>query len=368
MNKTSNAFLALIFCLLVTILMLPTDKAVGQEGPFAELKEKMANISEAEHESLQTLFVLMQQIEEIEKEKGRMAREIGTKHEEIEDLKASLAKEEIAYTQKREDLKQVLRSYQRMGTATYLEIILNSESLAMLLKRVNILRDLTRNTGKLMESLEASKVTLLTTKTNLAEKISMLEDHRQQLRESLTKKQQLREQQDNYLASLNLEREYYQEHLADLEQNWDELKTSVPVIIQELTRIINEENIPLDNLKISIGLRSVKIAIHEKVMNDLISEHSSLPKIDFRFYPSHVEISMPDNNLVLSGHFVIQGADTLKFEVKEGSFYGLPLNLGAIDDLFLKGDLLVNLKLPLNNYTLDSIKTTEGSLEWTIRP
>jgi peptidoglycan hydrolase CwlO-like protein len=348
-------------------VILPTGIVVGTEGPFAGIKEKMASISETERENLQNLFVLSQQIEEMEKDEERITRDIETKNGEIEGLKATIAGEEIAYTKKLEALKQVLKSYQRMGPGTYLETILNSDNLAMLLRRINTLRDLTRNTGKLMELLEESKAKLITEKTNLAERITLMEDKQNQLRESLTKKKQLIEDQEKYLASLKEKREYYQENLANLQQNWDELKTSIPVIIKELSNIIDEGNIPPEKLNISYNFTSISGSIDEKTLNDIISGHPLLPKIAFSLYPSNVEIGMPDKNLVLSGIFVIQESHTFKFQVKEGSFYGIPLDAGAIEDLFLKGDLVFNLK-PLSNFTINSIKMMDGYLELTITP
>ena len=368
MVKPKNSHLALILCLVIALLMLPTDIVVGGEGPFAEIREKMASISEAEQESLQNLFVSMQQIQELEEEQERMARDISTKNGEIEGLKGLIAEKERAYTQKKQDLKQVLKSYQRMGTGTYLEILLNSDSLATLLRRVNILRDLTRNTGKLMELLEETQVTLSTEKTNLAEKLRILEDKQQQLRISLSKQQQLREEQESYLISLKDKRESYQKNLTDLQQAWEEVKTTIPVMIQELARIIDEGDIPQEKLKISFDLGTIIGAIDEETFNELISGNALLPEIKFGFYPSHVEIRMPDQELVLAGHFVIQEAHTIKFEVQEGSFYEIPLVPTAIEDLFLKGDLKFELKLPLSNYTLNAINTTEGALELTITP
>jgi hypothetical protein len=217
-----------------------------------------------------------------------------------------------------------------------------------------------------MKLLAESKTKQLTEKTNLAAKIKVMDDNQIQLRESLTKKKQLIEDQEKYLASLKEMREYYQEDLANLQQNWDELKNSVPVIIKELSNIIDGGNIPSNKLLISYNFMSIKASIDEKTLNDLISEHPFLPKIEFSYYPNNVKISMPEKNLILSGTFIIQEAHTLKFQVTEGSFYGIPLDTGAIEDLFLKGDLMFNLKLPLSNYTINSIKTTEGYLELTI--
>jgi len=367
MYKTVNSKAFIISCLAIALatVILPTGLVVAQEGPFAGIKEKMASISETERDNLENLFVLGQQIKEMEKEEARITRDIETKNGEIEGLKIAIAGEEIAYSKKLADLKQVLRSYQRMGPGTYLEIILNSDNLAMLLRKINTLRDITRNTGKLMELLEESKVKQLSEKATLAEKVTLIEDNQKQIRESMTKKKQLIEDQERYLASLKEKREYYQDDLANLQMNWDELKNSVPMIIKELSRIIDEGYIPSD---ISYNFMSIKASVDEKTINEIISGYPSLPKIVFSFYPNRVEISMPEKNLLLSGVFVIQEEHTLKFQVKEGSFYGMPLDSGAIEDLFLKGDLVFNLKLPLSDYTINSIKTTAGNLEWTITP
>ncbi|GAB6154165.1 hypothetical protein JCM17380_29150 [Desulfosporosinus burensis] len=367
-HKTITLRLFLVSCLVIALAIIPTGIVVGQEGPFAGIKEKMASISETERENLENLFVLSQQIEEMEKEEERITSDIGTKNQEIESLRVSIAQEEVAYTKKTEDLKQVLKSYQRMGPGSYLEIILNSDNLAMLLKRINTLRDLTRNTGELMKLLEESKTRRLTEKANLAEKVRFTEENQKQLRESLAKKKQLIEDQEQYIASLKEEREYYQDNLKNLQQNWDELKTSVPVIIKELSSIIDGGNIPPEKLNIAYDFISIKGSIDEETLNQITSGHPLLPKLVFRFFTSHVEISMPDENLVLAGIFVIQAEHTLKFQVKEGSFYGMPLDTGAIEDLFLKGDLVFNIQLPLSSYTINSINSTDGYLELRITP
>lgn len=366
MNKPNYKLLLISYLVIALIVILPIGIVFAQEGPFAGIKEKMASISETERENLKNLFSYSQQIGKMEKEEERISREIKTTNGEIEGLKVRIEEEEFAYIKKLEDLKQVLKSYQRMGPGTYLEIILSSDNLTTLLRRVNTLRDLTGNTGKLMDLLEESKTKQLTEKADLAEKVALMEENRKQLRESLAKKRQLIEDQEKYLAALKEQRESYEESLANLEQNWDELKNSIPSIIKELSSIIDEGNISPETLNISYNLTSIKGTLDEETINAIISGHPRLPRIIFSFYPSYVEISLPDDNLVLSGVFVVNEAHTLKFQVKEGSFFGMPLDSGAIKDLFLKGDLVINLKLPLSYYSISSIKTTDGYLELTI--
>ncbi|KJR48253.1 hypothetical protein UF75_1403 [Desulfosporosinus sp. I2] len=110
MNKRANSKLFLSFCLaIILIISLPLSIVVGQGGPFTEIKEKMASISESEHENLQNLFVLSQQITEIGKEEERVTQDIKTKKIEIEGLKVTIASEEMAYTKKWRTLGRYLR-------------------------------------------------------------------------------------------------------------------------------------------------------------------------------------------------------------------------------------------------------------------
>ncbi len=117
MYKTVKVKLFLVSCLSIAlvIVILSTGMVLGKEDPFAGIKEKMASISETEREKLQNLFVLGQQIKEMEKEEEGITHDIETKNGEIESLKVTIAGEEIAYAKKLENLKQVFKSYQRMG-------------------------------------------------------------------------------------------------------------------------------------------------------------------------------------------------------------------------------------------------------------
>jgi hypothetical protein len=83
----------------------------------------------------------------------------------------------------------------------------------------------------------------------------------------------------------------------------------------------------------------------------------------FAFHPGLVEISLPEKNLVLSGTFIILEGHTLKFQPKEGSFYGMPLEPGAIEELFSEGDLLLNLEPLLAGNSVNALEVKEGYLE-----
>jgi hypothetical protein len=71
---------------------------------------------------------------------------------------------------------------------------------------------------------------------------------------------------------------------------------------------------------------------------------------------------------MLAGRFVLSDEHSLRFEVEEGSFYGMPLKAGAIKELFEEGYLVLNLESQLQNSTLKSIEIMDGYLDLSIKP
>lgn len=366
--KKEKIKLILAIGLIIVFAMSFFSTSMIQADTFSQIEEKLKGISKEEKKVLQNLFTLAQEIEGIEREGEKIAKDMDIINQEIKDLEGTIAGEERTYEKKREGLKQVLKSYQRMGPGSYLEIILDSDSLTTLLSRINTLQDITRNTGKLLELIEESKEKLSKEKTKRAEKLVLIKKKQKQLEESLAKKIRLKEAKEEYLASLKGEREYYQKYLVNLQQVWDELQHTFSGAAKEFSRIIEEEDLPADALKITFNFLSIKGSLEEKTFNDIIKKHSQLPNMVFSFSPDKMEIELPEKNLHLEGTLIIIGESTLKFQVEEGSFYGMPLETWAIEELFKEGNLVINLKPLLYGNVLHSVKIKEGCLELSSIP
>lgn len=360
--------LAVSLAAVFIFMLFPARLVIGQAGPFDEIQKKLTGISKEEKEKLDDLFTLTQEIELMEGEEKSIARDMEAIKLDINKLEKEIADEETAYEKKKESLKQVLRSYQRMGPGTYLEIILDSDSLTSFLRRVNILRDLTHNTGELLSTLEESRDKLAAEKTKLAAKLALVEEQQKKLDEALAKKKQLAEEQEKYLASLAEEREYYQEYLNGIQKMWDGLKPFFAEATKEFSSILVADNLPGDALKITFTLHGIKGSIGEKTFNDIIAAHSHLTKIEFHFEDGKVDMQVPERNLVLTGRFTALEGHILSFEVDSGSFFGMPLEAGSIKELIGKNALMVDLKPLLGKNELYSIETAEGYLQLTVIP
>lgn len=345
-----------------------SSAVVGHADPFSETKEKMSNISDEEKKVLQDLFLLIQEIEEAERMEEEIIKEIDVISKAIKVMEKMIDLEESTYDKNLSTLKEVLRSYQRSGPGTFIQIILDSENLTMLIRRLNALRDLTRNTGKLLELLSESKDKLAFEKMNLNEKLMVMEGKQEELRLSIDKKIELRNNMEEYLDSLQEEREYFQEQLASIQNAWDELKILLSETTKVFSNIIQSENLPEDAIKVTFSLFSIRGTISEDIFNGIISENSLLPKMEITFETDKMTIEMPDQNLILIGQLVIIDGNILMFDVGEGSFLGMPLEPASIEDLFKEGYIVLDLKPLLEGAAITSIKIQDGYLELRIIP
>jgi peptidoglycan hydrolase CwlO-like protein len=356
----------------LTILMLiniifTSSTIMAEKDSIVEIEDTLLDISEKERKTLESLFIQTQEIEELERERERNILDIKNMKVEIEDLDALIQKETINYEKRLNLLKQILRSYQRMGPGSYIEIILEAENVRNLLRRINTLRDLTKNTGELLDSIDQIKNKLMKEKSNLDEKLNLLEEKENQLVKIIEKGRKKVQELERHLASLEGDREYYQERLDGIIKLMDELESLIKDITKEFANIIKEGDLPEENVKLRLTREGMKGIIEEDAFNNIVQSNENLPEMIFHFQQDLVKVEFPQNNLVLLGSFVIVDEQTIKYQIEEGSFYGLVLKKETIDQLFKDSDLIFNLEPLLWKNTIEDVKIMEGYMELSVK-
>jgi hypothetical protein len=245
---------------------------------------------------------------------------------------------------------------------------MESDSLSTLLIRINLIRDLTHNTENILKDLEANGEKLSADKAKQVEMLSTTEKKRDQLRETINKKLLLKDEKEKYLLTLKEEKEHYQAYLINMQQLWEELKPLFKNTSKEFGRILEAGYIKEDALNLSFTIFGIKAIVDEKTLNSLTQEYTNadLPRMIFKFHTDKVIIDVPERNLVLEGTFEIRNDYTIMFKPEKGSFYGMALKPGVVEELSVEGELVLNLKPILGNSTLKSIKLKEGELELAI--
>ncbi|MFA5575640.1 MAG: hypothetical protein WCZ27_00035 [Tissierellaceae bacterium] len=354
---------ALIFILVALILFTSSEIFTEDSQEIMEIKEKLVNISEEEKEILKKLFVQVQEIEEMERESKRIDSEIGDISRGIESLDLRIREQEKEYEKNLDALEAVLKTYQRMGPGSYLEIILSSDSLTSLIRRINILKDLTKNTEGLLGNIEEKKRELSEEKLKLDESKRLLGDKQAELEENIARKQVIVKNQEDYLASLLSHRELYLERLEYISIMMAELKKLIGEFTQGFTKIIEEGNFPSSGIKQNLTLRGIKATIEEEVFNDIINSYEWIPKMEIRFRDGQIELNAPDKGLFLTGNFSIEEGQLLKFLAESGSFLDMPLEAGTLSELFEAGDFLLDFEPIIGSNIIKTVEAREGYLE-----
>jgi len=366
LGKPGKSYVFMLITALVLITVL-SGQLTGQARPAREVGQRLEGISESEQTILEDLFFLTQEIEEMDRGQADIAEEIETLKDKVQAVGGEIENRQRDYESKLDVLKQALVSYQRRGPASYLRIILSTDNLTSFLRSINTIKDLTRNTGELLDCLQQDKRQLLEEQEGLADSITLLESKSEELEEAMARKLQLREEQEAYLNSLREEGAHYRELLANLQDMWDQIKVLFSDIVKEFDRIIGEGKYPMEDLDLKYGLLNVKGTIREDMLNTVYKENSNLTEIVFYFHPGRAEIEVPEKQLVLRGTFSVEGGRALKFVAEEGSFYGMELEKASIDELFRDGYLSIDFGTFLDGITLQSVKVCDGYLEFTVK-
>ncbi|GFN36810.1 coiled-coil domain-containing protein [Tepidimicrobium xylanilyticum] len=357
--------LVLVGLILMNTIFISAEKAV-EEDSIEDIEGKLFDISEEEREILGLLFTQVQEIEELERQKESIQLDIENMKKVIENLEDRIEEETKNYEDKLDILKEVLRSYQRMGPISYIQVILDADNITSLLRRVNILRDLTKNTGELLDFIQQIRDELTAEKMNLDEKLNLLQEKEGDLAKTLEERESKIKELEAHLASLNENRQYYEEQLGIILKMIEDLTLLIQNATKEFTHIIRGGNLPEEELELKLNLEGIKAIIYEDTFNKILQSNDNLPHIIIHFHQDLIEMEFPEENLLLKGNFLILDGQTLQLQVEEGNFYGFLLNRGTIDRFFEEGYFLLDISPILGKNGIKSIKVMEGYLELTV--
>lgn len=371
MDLRKGKYPVIIALMLAVCLLVNPYKATGEVKPIEEANRQLQEVTEEEQKALEQLFIYTQEIEGLKKEEARISDEIDRLLEEIEELDKSIAKEQVNYDENLAVLEKVLISYQRGGPASYLDILLNAKDLTSFIKSLNLIKDISKNTAELLASIEESKRQLEAGRKELSDKAVILEAKKQELEETIAAKNEVVKQQEEYLESLAEKKQQYQEYLDSLKIMWDNLKELFARLMDEFAKIISEGHFETEDLNLVFNFFNIKGSIHEDTFNRIVNDNSNLPDIFLSFGEDKVRVEVPDNRLVLDGHFELMSDSAVVFVPESGTFYDMALEKESIDELFSNGQLIIDLKkiagdMVTIGFELKEVNTKDGFINFRI--
>ncbi|MGI6086120.1 MAG: coiled-coil domain-containing protein [Acetivibrionales bacterium] len=365
MAKLKRSMTGLILILCFTLIFIAAVS--GQTDTISNPRQTLEDISMEEKAVLEELFFLSQEIDEMSRTIGELQHQSESLEKEISMTESNIDKRQEEYDKQLKILEQVLIAYQRNGPASSLEILLSAENLTDFIKRLNVIRTLSGNTGELLQSLKEEKNILVSERETLISNKILLENNREDLQRALTEKLQLKQEQEIFLNSLSNEKMKYQDQLDRLDQAWSEAKALFSDIPEEFSRVFYGSNLSMADFNISFDFLSVKGSVTEDLINEIVEKDSKLPKMVFDINPERIQMEIPDIQLLLCGTMAIENESTLKFEVTEGTFYGMGLEKASIEELFRDGYLLIDFSKLIGEITLQSVEMKDGFIEYKIK-
>jgi peptidoglycan hydrolase CwlO-like protein len=364
MTKSVKIFLVVMISVVILGGFGYTSGTENQ--PMDEAKEKLEAISETEKETVEALFILSSEIELLNTEMAKLQLDIEQLNLDSLHKSEMIEIENENFKNIQKSLIKILKHQQRSGVGSYLQMILGSENISDFLNRLNLIRDLSKNTVRLMEEIDVSKNILEREKMELEVLISEMENAQKTLEETLSSKQKAADALEAYLDSLEADKAYYQEYLTSIEDVWKSLKPMFSETVKAFNTIIEKGDLPEDTIEVRLSLLSAIGTIHQDKFNTILSSRQDLPELKFIFKENRVDLEFPSYKLELKGQFVLIDPQTVEFLVLSGSFYSLPLSESAIKDLFSEGDLSFRLQSILGKNTIRSITMKDKTLELSI--
>ncbi|MDR7870986.1 MAG: hypothetical protein RIN55_09020 [Tissierellaceae bacterium] len=361
--KRFHIYLSLVLILAILISTVPSVTSAEEE--MVDFEEKLFSISEEEKRIVEELFVQLQEIEGLERDYAAINEEIETLKVEVKNLETYIQNEQDKYHANLNVLEEILKSYQRMGPASYLEIILESQNISDFLRRINVIKDLAKNTGDILDSIDETKEILIQEKNKLDEKLSLIEDKQKALGQTLDNKSRLVKEQEEYLKSLEADREHYEMYLNSLSDMMVKLEDLFKKLAAELPGIIESSNISLEELNPRLSLQGIKLTINEDLFNRILGNHESLPEIKFEFTSANVNMLIDSYNIKLTGSFSAYEGHSIEFLIQEVKFYDFLLEDKTVKDLI--GDsILFDFEKILDGSSIKEIKIIDDYMELTI--
>ncbi len=303
---------------------------------------------------------------------NRRAEELSKESEaiavEITVMEADISKRQENYDIQLEILEKVMVSYQKNGMTSYLETLLSAQNLTDFIKRLNVIQELSRNTGDMLNSMEEEKAALIAEREKLISNKAQMEKNMAELSDAITQKMRLKQDQEEYLNSLSEKKEYYRDQLNKLDQSWSEVKDLFSNIATEFSRVFNESDLTVDDFNLELEFLSVKGSITDHRMNEIIEKNKKLPKMIFDINTEVIQIEIPEKHLSLSGSIVIESGSAIRFNVTDGTFYDMKLEKPSIEELFRDGYLVIDFKELIGDITLKSVELKDGFIEFKVSP
>lgn len=354
----------------VVILVFFTNVYSSQldEASIEEIDRSIVDLNVEELKILDELYIIQQDINDLENQGRRIVLEIESVLLLIEDIEENIEEKTYSYNNNLEIMESVLKSYQKNGAYNYLQLILSSNDLPTLLRRINSIRDISRNTSKLLDTLNLEKEELMIEKSNLDDNLVILDNTRKELEKTISNKMESKATLEIRLNELMDEKDKYLGYLEELNNRWKVSKPVFEDVITTLVAIVETGDLPEELIETRITLTGVFGRISDNSLNIALKEKNLSSPLQVKFKKDEMTLTLDELKLIINGDLEQIDDQSLRFNMTSGQYMGLKLEKSSLEELFEFGFLELKFSSILGRNKIRSVRINDGYLELNIIP
>ena len=297
------------------------------------------DLTEGERRMVADHFSLMLAAERTREILEELDDQVTGLEEEIRQLEDRVRAAEETYLEVRSKTAIALRWIHRMGTTSYLEVLLGSASLREILRKAEVARAAARGALASLDEVRGEKRALDHLRGEIAELRVQLEDVRARRDEVAVAAEELGESRERMVESFGDEWPDLEAELTLLMTMWEEDAEPYLRALSERFARIAERGVVPENVTVETSLFSVRATVPEASLTALLAEEPGLEDTEFRFVPGEARLIDSRHRLSIRGDLEIDRFGVVTYRVSSVEFAGMPVEDRSILDAIARLEL-----------------------------
>ena len=263
------------------------------DSKIDDTKKEIGDVQSDLSEGMQEVQKITAQINEYQDQIDELDDELSQLESQIEVQEEELEKAEAEYKEQDELMKKRLVALYEAGQTSYLDVLLNSDSISNFLSRYYLISEIAKSDSELLTNLENSKKEIEVKKQNLENSKNQVEikkKNKEETTQALEDKKALKDKQVSVLSSKEKE----------LQEQLDQFEKDKRAIQARLEKIIKEEQEKNKNNG-SSGV-SVKPSASGYIFPIIGLSKANINNKNYPSYPGHTGV---DVNINVSGKTIV---------------------------------------------------------------
>ena len=211
MTKKIVSLIIILVILSISVISLGTstkslqDQKKDIENEIKQTEEKIDEIKEEKSATMQEVEKLNNEISQKEEEITQINEELKKLNNEISELEEKIKEQEQKYNEQYEAFSSRMVAQYKMGSVSYLDVLLNSKSLSDFISRYYIIERIADYDTKLLEQIEKQKKEIENSKREVEKKKASVSEKQAKLKTEEISLTNAKANKNKYLSQLNAE-------------------------------------------------------------------------------------------------------------------------------------------------------------------